>query len=167
MKKKQQIIKKKMSSIFIGVPNPSDGNVIFGMALETGKFSYHDIQRNLKSRLLKDGPEHFTWHAEISGPDINLEPVRQFMQNMFNRDDVIKLMRSTFNFKRDVDPFTTVLFFLQLAGFKFRPSFSQANNLDHLFKVKFQADDVNVGMLIFFCKCAGRLAGKYTPKWTL
>ena len=111
-----------MNSIFIGVPNPSDGNVIFGMALETGKFSYYDIQRNLKSRLLKDGPEHFTWQAEISGPDINLEPVRQFMQNMFNRDDVIQLMRSTFNFKRDVDPFTTVLFFLQLAGFnKFRP----------------------------------------------
>jgi hypothetical protein len=149
MKKKQQIIKKKMSSIFIGVPNPSDGNVIFGMALETDKFLHYDIQRNLKSRLLKDGPEHFTWQAEISGPDIILEPVRQFMQKMFNRDDVIQLMRSTFNFKRDMDPFTTVLFFLQLSGFKFRPSFSKANNLAHLFQVKFPPA-VNVGMLIYF-----------------
>ncbi len=94
-----------MNTIFVGVPDPSDGRVVFGIKPNDGDFVYYNLQCGYVPRETRRRPDdEFMWYANITSPDIQLEDVKDSLTKQFRCRDLMII----------------VLFLLKQAKFRFK-----------------------------------------------
>jgi len=91
-----------MNTIFVGVPDPSDDRVVFGIKPNDGDFVYYNLQCGYVPRETRC-PDEFMWYANITSPNIQLKDVQDSLTKQFRCRDLMII----------------VLFLLKQAKFQF------------------------------------------------